>query len=388
MAATGKTPILLYGSTTPTNAPAAGNLTNSSDGCEIAINVADKNLFFKDSTNAVNTVPIRQSSASSNGWLSSIDWNTFNNKQPAGTYVTSVTGTAPVVSSGGTTPAISMAAATSSVNGYLTSTDWNTFNNKVSSQWTTSGSLIYYANGVSIGNTTDPGAGYLRVQNGYIKPVVNTGPSASPAYDIALQQQNGTTTYANVRFWNIAQSLGTRNWISLAITDDNGTAIDGIITHPYNGVQLYYNTYSNGDNTASLGTSARRWSVVYAATGTINTSDKNQKQQIRNLQDAELAVAKRCKSLIRAFKFNEAVERKGDTARIHFGVIAQEVAEAFAAEGLNAEEYGVFCKDIVYKLGEDSIMPDEDGKYPDEAVATEQLGIRYEELFAFIIAAL
>ena len=130
MAATGKTPILLYGSTSPTNAPAAGNLTNSSDGCEIAINVADKNLFFKDSTNAVNTVPIRQSSASSNGWLSSTDWTTFNSKQPAGTYVTSVTGTAPVVSSGGTTPAISMAAANGSTNGYLTSADWTTFNGK------------------------------------------------------------------------------------------------------------------------------------------------------------------------------------------------------------------------------------------------------------------
>jgi len=44
--------------------------------------------------------------------------------------VTSVTGTAPVVSSGGATPAISMAAATTSVDGYLTSTDWNTFNGK------------------------------------------------------------------------------------------------------------------------------------------------------------------------------------------------------------------------------------------------------------------
>lgn len=83
MAATGKTPILLYGSTTATNQPSAGNLTNSSDGCEIAINVADKNLFFKDTTNAVNTVPIRQSSASSNGWLSSTDWSTFNSKAPA-----------------------------------------------------------------------------------------------------------------------------------------------------------------------------------------------------------------------------------------------------------------------------------------------------------------
>ena len=80
MAATGKTPILLYGSTTATNTPVAGNLTNSADGCEIAINVADKNLFFKDATNTVNTVPIRQSSTSSNGWLSSTDWNTFNGK--------------------------------------------------------------------------------------------------------------------------------------------------------------------------------------------------------------------------------------------------------------------------------------------------------------------
>jgi hypothetical protein len=45
--------------------------------------------------------------------------------------VTSVSGTAPVsVATGTSTPVISMAAATTSVNGYLTSTDWNTFNGK------------------------------------------------------------------------------------------------------------------------------------------------------------------------------------------------------------------------------------------------------------------
>ena len=53
--------------------------------------------------------------------------------------VTSVTGSAPVVSSGGATPAISMAAATGSVNGYLTSTDWTTFNNKGSGTVTSVG---------------------------------------------------------------------------------------------------------------------------------------------------------------------------------------------------------------------------------------------------------
>ena len=46
--------------------------------------------------------------------------------------VTGVTATAPVVSSGGTAPVISMAAATTSVPGYLTAADWNTFNGKYS----------------------------------------------------------------------------------------------------------------------------------------------------------------------------------------------------------------------------------------------------------------
>ena len=141
------TPILLYSSSTPTNVPLATNLTNNTIGSELAINIADKNLFFKDSGGTVNTVPIRQSGTSSNGWLSSTDWNTFNNKAPAtsgtsilygngsggfsnatigsgisfaggilsatgsGGTVTSVTGTSPVVSSGGTTPAISLATA-------------------------------------------------------------------------------------------------------------------------------------------------------------------------------------------------------------------------------------------------------------------------------------
>jgi len=62
----------------------------------------------------------------------------------ANTGVLSVSGTAPVVSSGGATPAISMAAANTTTNGYLTSTDWNTFNNKAPA---TSGTSILYGNG-------------------------------------------------------------------------------------------------------------------------------------------------------------------------------------------------------------------------------------------------
>jgi hypothetical protein len=62
------------------------------------------------------------------GYLTSTDWNTFNNKGNG--TVTSVSATAPITSSGGATPNLAMPAATGSVNGYLTSADWTTFNSK------------------------------------------------------------------------------------------------------------------------------------------------------------------------------------------------------------------------------------------------------------------
>lgn len=124
-----------------------------------------------------------------------------------------------------------------------------------------------------------------------------------------------------------------------------------------------------GDGVNSLGRADRRWSVVYAATGTINTSDANQKTQIRDITAQEKAVALRVKSQLKAFKFKSAVEQKVENARIHFGVIAQDVKAAFEAEGLVAEHYGVFCSDI----GENG---------------STTLGVRYDELFAFVLGAM
>ena len=97
-------------------------LTLGTTGTDLSSTVAT------GTTTPVITLQVPTASATNRGALSAADWTTFNNKG-SGT-VTSVTGTAPVVSSGGATPAISMAAATGSVNGYLTSTDWTTFNSK------------------------------------------------------------------------------------------------------------------------------------------------------------------------------------------------------------------------------------------------------------------
>ena len=48
---------------------------------------------------------------------------------------------------------------------------------------------------------------------------------------------------------------------------------------------------------------------------------------------------------LRQFLFADAVERKGEAARIHAGVVAQQVMEAFEKHGLDATRYGLLCYD-------------------------------------------
>lgn len=140
------------------------------------------------------------------------------------------------------------------------------------------------------------------------------------------------------------------------------------------------------DNTFTCGNSANRWSVVYAGTGTINTSDERCKDNIDELSSSELIVAKQLKKCIKKFRYKDALQYKGDKARIHVGVIAQEIKEVFEKEGLDPFAYGVLC----YDEWEDSeAVVSEDGTVLQEAqVAGNRYGVRYDELFAFILAAM
>ena len=67
MAQTGYTPILIYSSSTATNAPAAGNLTNSTFGSELAINISDGKLFYKDASNNVQVIAWKVTPTSAGG---------------------------------------------------------------------------------------------------------------------------------------------------------------------------------------------------------------------------------------------------------------------------------------------------------------------------------
>jgi hypothetical protein len=97
------------------------------------------------------------------------------------------------------------------------------------------------------------------------------------------------------------------------------------------------------DNTISLGSPSRRFTQVYAGNATINTSDANLKTAVRPIDDALLdawADVKWC-----AFEFDDAVAEKGDEARTHTGVVAQQVRDTLLAHGIDGTEYGFLCVD-------------------------------------------
>jgi hypothetical protein len=63
MAQTGFTPIRLYSSTTAASVPSASNISNSAEGSEIAINVADGKLFYKDGSNVIQVIATKDTTA-------------------------------------------------------------------------------------------------------------------------------------------------------------------------------------------------------------------------------------------------------------------------------------------------------------------------------------
>lgn len=107
----------------------------------------------------------------------------------------------------------------------------------------------------------------------------------------------------------------------------------------------------SADNLYQLGGASNRWTTVFATTGTINTSDERLKRFLDSYDKAEndrimVSAVKAIKKLpIRLYQWNDSIEEKGDKARLHFGVSAQDVEKVFASEGLNAREFGLFCED-------------------------------------------
>jgi hypothetical protein len=271
----------------------------------------------------------------------------------------------------------------------------------VAPSWGKIGLTTHVSGTLAVGNggtgLTTLAGGYIPYGNGAsaIASTANFTYSATGWVSDSAMSINGNNSAAVVLTCG-----GAYSGAGIRVTSSAASAIFAI------GADRTYTTsnsyYAATDNAYTLGTASFRWSVVYAATGTINTSDERYKQDIRDLSEAEKLTAQDIKKLLKAFRFKDSVQEKGDKARIHFGVIAQEIQAAFVKNGLNSENYGLFCYDkwedefeTIYRTevtvdadGNEKINHIDTGEKKQTQVAGDRFGIRYEELFAFVLACI
>jgi hypothetical protein len=236
-------------------------------------------------------------------------------------------------------------------------------------------------NGISIamtGNGATTPTKYLRVLNGNFE-IINNAYSAAILALTDAGALNATTSLSAGTTVNAANgyllsgdliisrggnyttfaggSSGTYGNMTLGNSVDPSTYLSA--TNHYirsaNGVTTFATVNSTGllagtDNTMTLGGASNRWSVVYAATGSINTSGRAAKLFIGEANTAEKRAAATIKAKPRRYKLKDSVDEKGEArARWHFGYVAEDVRDALAAEKLDPWAYAFLCSDPLIK---------------------------------------
>ena len=169
-----------------------------------------------------------------------------------------------------------------------------------------------------------------------------SGDTSSQLSTISWTNDTGTTC-ANI--WATGDTTGplrlkSSGSIELHTNDVGITGAAGELVIDTGG-----DTRPGTDNTHTLGVAAHRWSEIFCANATINTSDIRNKQDQAALTEAEKSAALAIKASIQTFRWVDAVAEKGEAARTHVGVMAQTVIQIMEDHGLDAMKYGFICYD-------------------------------------------
>lgn len=269
------------------------NATTFSGTNASATNVSTKNMYLYDNTNTnfiifkaplagiTNYTLTLPPAVGTNGQVLStsasgdLSWTT-----PSAGTLTSVTASAPLVSSGGASPDISIAKATATVSGYLASSDFSTFNNKLTSALSSTYIFVGSAGGVATavamsGDATISNAGVVTLSGSgasagsYSNVTVDTkGRVISGVVSQDLTKVTGTLAIANGGTGAITKILAF-NALSPLTAKGQIVAHDGTdsvaLTAGTDGYVL------TADSTQASGV---KWAAVVTGTGTTNKIPK------------------------------------------------------------------------------------------------------------------
>ena len=242
-------------------------------------------------------------------------------------------------------------------------------------QWNNAYIKSLTINGVACGNILTHNVSEFVPRSGgaVIAPNTLIGCTNSAGY-LRICGGVDSNTGASIQM-NAKDTVGNKGYVFITASD--GTQTNEISIRP-NGEILLHNCssfYPDTDNTTNLGDGGFRWKAIYAATGTINTSDSRLKNSIKDIDDKLLDAWGNIEP--KQYKFNDATEQKGEKARLHTGYIAQDIQAECEKQGVNASDYGLFCYD---EWEEQEEKKDENGQVIEPYRAKGDLyALRYEE---------
>ena len=200
-----------------------------------------------------------------------------------------------------------------------------------------------------------------------------------------IESQGTAKVNGSINFKGSIESETAGSSVTLRRRATGGAMETVMFINGSNRNSTFYGTVApDADNQYTLGTAGLRWSTIYAGTGAINTSDERLKQQFRSPSEREKDAAQEIKESICLYKFNDAVDLKGDGARWHVGVRAQQVIAILEAHDLNPFDYAFVCYD---EWDKQETIYDENGDQQQLAQsAGSRYAIRYDELAMFILS--
>lgn len=122
------------------------------------------------------------------------------------------------------------------------------------------------------------------------------------------------------------------------------------------------------DGKVNLGSGSRKWNQLYAASGTISTSDRRVKTDIENMSDTQEQLFNKLQPV--TFKFTN-----GSNGRTHYGFISQDVEDSLDELSMTGQDFAGFCKDLRVDEYGNAILDENDNK-------VYNYSLRYSEFIA------
>lgn len=182
-----------------------------------------------------------------------------------------------------------------------------------------------------------------------------------------------------------------RNGISASGEPSKGNYLKVSVKNPFetniNSNEGYYEFMSgyfygyDVDNArgADIGSSYTKWNNIYATNGTIQTSDRNEKNNIADM------TAEQAQALIYGLKPSTYQMNAGTSGRTHWGMISQDIEELLDSLGWDSLDFAGFIKSPKVEIVE---TEDEKGriKRTEKVIEGEYTySLRYDEFVAPII---